>query len=249
MNRTTVLAALSGSVVTIAVYEGSAVVRAGDDAPPLTLRAGEQHVVPGKPARQGPDPDRDVASTSAPSASSQAQTIRTLRTELADVKAELAELQVENAFNRGQLEAHQGRPALWPDTVAEKYTEAFLHEQITDRLVDVPNISLDRMDCTEYPCLVVVRSMSDADAWDEEIEAAFRGLSQDQYADDASVNVNNSEFNHNGYVERYAIMAVSAESDTTEAVSARLDYRMDDLVDTLGAEVRERGDASAATQP
>ena len=71
MNTTHLVAALAGSLVTVAVYEGTALISAEEDAPAVVVAAGEQRSV-GSP----PPPRPQVRVRTAPRAEGTEETIR-----------------------------------------------------------------------------------------------------------------------------------------------------------------------------
>ncbi|MFT5681247.1 MAG: ferric-dicitrate binding protein FerR (iron transport regulator) [Myxococcota bacterium] len=234
MNTAAVLSALAGSAVTIAVYEGTALLHpATASTAPIALTAGETHttVAPTVSSR-APEHQRAEA----------AATITRLESELEAARQSQDMMALENVINRGQLKAVQGEYADWPGEVPEVFTEAFLTEALTEQLADLESAELVRTDCDEYPCMVVIRSTDDSLAWGDGLQAHLAPLMESYDGEQTSVSVNRSAFIHDGYESRFMIIATSESSSTTDAIKARLDYRMGELVNELGEQVAEEAE-------
>lgn len=156
MNTTHLVAALAGSLVTVAVYEGTALISGEDDAPALVVAAGEQRAV-GSP----PPPRREVRVRSAPAESPPlgegrlaAEDAEAVITALQD---EIARLEARQALTTGQLAAVRGEPQPWPDDVPEAFRPAAFERSMRTIVEEEGAGDLLVVDCAEFPCLTVLR--------------------------------------------------------------------------------------------
>ncbi len=238
MQRKTWLAGLAGAAVTVVVYEGSAVVRASPGAEPTTVNAGETHRIPGHApivvAPRTPEERRlDVAR---------------LEAELEAAEKALAEAKFEGALTRGQLQAVQGVPSEWPKDVPEAVTPERFKAELEARLADVPDIEISHVDCDEYPCIAAIRytGANTEDGWQAPIGDGVRGWLEGVYGPDGlSISTNTSRFRNGDKSASYVIFGAHSGEDAPD-VGTRTEYRIDGMVDDLGAELKE---ASEGQQP
>lgn len=139
--------AVAGAVVTVAVYEGTAVVtREGD--PPTVVSAGSRHEVavaaPTSLSVRAPGTTSEpVAAAETPAAGE-------------PPSDEIGRLRFENALYRGQLARLQGEPQPWPESVpAHLVPEAF--EAAVRAGAEASGLGeVVGIDCDEYPCIAFV---------------------------------------------------------------------------------------------
>ncbi|MEZ4237178.1 MAG: hypothetical protein R3F59_13695 [Myxococcota bacterium] len=226
----TVLAGLAGAAVTVAVYEGTAVVRR-DGAEPVVVPAG--HTERTRPAAApGAPPVTAVAA--------QAEVTR-LEGELAAAKQALAESEFSGALARGQLAAMQGTPSPWPeDAPAALRPEAF-RAGLEAQLAELPDVSVAELDCAEYPCVAALHYTGTAEEreWSQQLRDAMQDWLRASVPGGLSVSVNTSRFDQGDASEAYVIFG-GYEGERESDVGQRTDFRIDAMVDQLGEQLRQR---------
>ncbi len=83
----------------------------------------------------------------------------TERTDALDT--EVAALKFEEGLLRSQLGIIGGLPIPWPDDAAPQWREAQVREQVEAAMSGLEGIVLHELDCSEYPCQLVVESVED----------------------------------------------------------------------------------------
>ena len=155
MDRSHAAAALVGALVTVTVYEGTALVFR-PDGEPLRVEAGMSRTVSGQPAP--PVQPRGARVAALPAG---ADEVTRLRAEVADLQDQLAAASMSGAVARGQLALEQGTPVPWPDDVPEALRPAAFEATVRAALVSSGVAAdLEQVDCGEYPCLAILRPRS-----------------------------------------------------------------------------------------
>jgi anti-sigma factor RsiW len=236
MNRSAILAGLAGAAVTVTVYEGTALVHAGDEADaPLQVRPGEPvHVRGGAEAarRKGGAPlpvegsARDAALE---------QRVEELQAELAAIEGELQTERFGAAVARGQLKAEQGEVSEWPDEVPDALREETIREQLVERLAGLEGFDVEEVDCYEFPCVVALRYDGDDDSMDWGHPVADEvSIWADASLDDANVHMNQSVFREDDKpYARFVLFAVD-DGSGGEEVGQRTKWRIEELGERLG---------------
>jgi hypothetical protein len=150
MSRSHALSALAGAVVTIAVYEGTAILEGPEG--PTTLQAGETQTLAAPQGDEGPavarrSQERGPASDPV-----------TLQAELSQLREENARLRTEAEIARGQLSTHEGQPQPWPADLSADYRPAAWEARVRAEVAKVPGVEVDRVDCEEFPCITVLKA-------------------------------------------------------------------------------------------
>jgi anti-sigma factor RsiW len=232
MDKSTVIAGLTGAIVTVVVYQGTAVLRdaGASSAEPTVIEAGERH-------RTGPAPQ---VVSAAPTPQQRLQHIDQLQRELDQAKQELAEAQFEGALTRGQLQALQGVPSPWPEKLPEALQPEHFRANLEARLKDVPDVEISEVDCSEYPCVAAMRYVGErrGEDWGKPIGDAVRGWMDEVGGGDMSISVNNSRFHTDDHEEHYVVFGAH-EGDRDTDVGTRTEYRIDAMVDELGSRLKE----------
>jgi hypothetical protein len=242
MTRTQTLAAVgaaaAGAVLTVAVYEGSAVIYDAE-ASPTVLQAGETHATgPTTPAaapRGIPvPPERPL-----PAGATEAQTIAHLRDRVDELEEALQQAEFTGALAQGQLVAHMGEPQQWPDDVRPELQPDLFEERLNAALEANPEANLVELDCSEYPCIAVIEPHTLDDDWEDTLrtvpEAMAEGLEDvglSVFA--AKMNGDDGEAGFMGFV-----VAPKEDSDRDSEVGARTHYRTDALLEELGRQAME----------
>jgi hypothetical protein len=225
MTRQQVIAGIAGAAVTVAVYEGTAVVRAaGGD--PIVVGAGQSRLFGGA----GGD-----ASASAGDREALEHRLAELERELDKTREALRLEQFSGALARGQLAAEQGSPAAWPpDVPAAMSTERFASE-LAARLEGIPDVEVEVVDCAEYPCIAALRFRGPDQSleWGNDVADRISSWVTEVYGDDHSLSLNRSKFVSDDREARYIVFGARAASEDPN-VADREKWRMSSLVEQLG---------------
>jgi anti-sigma factor RsiW len=212
MNKTHLLAALAGAVVTVTVYEGSAAVRA-PDAPPVTVVAGDTHstgpAVDAAPAPVSPAPTR--VQVALPDDADAAERERLLAEEIGRLRDQLESARIRGTLTRGQLESHEGVPQPWPEELSEVYRPEAFEAALEAALEEVPFGDLEVLDCSEYPCVAVVRSHKTGDDWRAPLDDITQLLKDAAEGDRTGVIQHLSGVGINGQEHRFAGLSVGPD--------------------------------------
>ena len=174
MDKKSFLAALAGSIVTVSVIEGTAMLRPADAAP-ISLAQGQ--------TRSVGTHDNAPTMTRTTITGEAAPTPATVE----DLRKEIASLKLENAITNGQLRALGGAPQDWPKDLPAPFKPEAFEKFIRARVEAIPNASLVTMDCDEYPCIAVVRSLDTTKEWEDKLMPVHDGLDQTEYGGGVNV--------------------------------------------------------------
>jgi len=237
MNGKLIAAGLAGALVTVAVYEGTALISTADGAVPTVVEAGHTSVV-GTPRNT---PQKVFRPAPPPAGESPDATIERLSGELAEARQALAEAAFEGAMTRGQLQAMQGVPSDWPDDVASTFGPDDFEAELRNRIDGIDDVSIADVDCSEYPCMAAIEYTGggDGDDWSDSIEEAVGAWANEHLGEKVSMSVNQSRFKSDDGDHRFMIFGAH-HSDRDSDVGVRLGYRMDGLVDELGQTLTEQ---------
>lgn len=150
MSRSHALSALAGAVVTIAVYEGTAILEGPEG--PTTLQAGETQTLSAPQGDEGPAVARRSQQRGPTSDPAE------LQAELSELREENARLRTEAEIARGQLSTHEGQPQPWPADLPADYRPAAWEARVRAVVATVPGVEVDRVDCEEFPCITVLKA-------------------------------------------------------------------------------------------
>ena len=234
MNKAVVIAATTGAIVTIAVYQGTATIHDANAAT-ITVAAGEVH----RTAATATDSSREVPSDEDPD-----QTIARLRRDLEQAQADNAQLRQDafaGALARGQLAAYQGTATEWPSDVPADFTPAHFEAELLARLEGIDDVEIAAVECEEYPCVAALRFLGEGEAntWNDTVGASVRDWATASLGEEnLSISVNQSRFRFDDHEARYGIFGVFA-AEEHEGVKVRLEHRIDQLVDELGEQSAE----------
>jgi len=232
-------AALVGSVVTIAVLEGTATIKDAGGAP-IVLEAGAEHTLGAAPARPAPP-------QTPRSSQSQLQTrLAELEAELDQTRSALAAEKLSGAFMRGQLEVMEGTPSEWPTAgVPGPMTPDNFEAELKAVVAGVEDAEVEWVDCGEYPCVAAIRYRGDDEQWTEGLQEDVGTWVEDQLGEDRNMSVNTSVFRQNDLEARYVIFGAH---NADQAVTDRTSFRIDDMVEVLGDEVAAEAEALRGAQ-
>lgn len=231
LNTRTILAGVAGALITVTVYEGSALVMA-DDTSPVAIGPGE--------ARSFGTPR---APTAAPNTPERARELgsraEALAAELEATQKELATEKFAGAITRGQLAAREGHPSEWPVDVPPPMGAGRFEAELATVVEGLEDFEVSQVDCSEYPCVAALRYGGDDDSmeWGAPLGDAVGAWSQEVLGDH-SLSVNHSRFRSDDSDERFVVFGAHTGAEGG-AVGDRLRFRMDEMVEVLGGEVRE----------
>ncbi|MDP2306937.1 MAG: hypothetical protein Q8P18_13010 [Pseudomonadota bacterium] len=211
MDRTHLLAALAGSIVTVTVTQGQAWLRPADgaapDAAPTVIAAGETRTV-GGPARS-----TEARAPRQPRAVGRDERIASLEAEVARLREE-----------RGRAAAVPGAPRQsWPADAGAAWRPEAFGRFVEDRAAAIPGVEIVDVDCEEYPCVAIVQTASEADTWEDELRPLHQGLERTFGPDVSVLALANEMADEDGVVRLYGF-AVSP-ADAPDAVRTRLAER------------------------
>jgi hypothetical protein len=240
MSTSHLIAAAAGAVITVAVYEGSALVSAGGE--PVTVAAGERHIV-----REGPDEARTVARQPAPTHGEldREQLSPEVAAYIAELERENQVLQLERNLQQGALRAVEGVAQSWDDRqVAAVYQPDAFASAMATALEGSEDLELVGTDCEEYPCLAVIRSYADSPDWHrvlgDRIREGYAAVGAEQIG--MGMWVHQSE-GPEGPITLAGI-AISDPEDTTDETHTRTAWRMDSWL----ADISEGAEPDAADE-
>lgn len=244
MTRQQMIAGLLGAAVTVAVYEGTALVRAaGHD--PVTIGAGQTRLFGGgSPSGAAAPTDREALE----------HRLGELEKELAATREALQLEQFSGAIARGQLAAVQGTPAPWPADVPPAMTADRFAAELAARLAEFPQVEVEVVDCAEYPCIAALRYVGADQSleWGDDVAHRIGAWVTEVYGDDHSLALNRSKFVSNNSEARYIVFSARGSSEDPNQAD-REKWRMDTMVQQLGEQVEagevEQREAVHATPP
>lgn len=134
--------AVVGSVLTVAVLEGTATVGAGGEQ--VTVAAGETRSFPVGGA----------AAAEPPKSAPIAERVAWLEGENERLRGALAQSQLEGALARGQVAQATGSPFPWPADVPPGFAPEDFEASIRAAAAKHPELRVEEIDCGEFPCMV-----------------------------------------------------------------------------------------------
>ncbi len=227
-----VSAALGGALVTVAVYEGSALLRPADGAA-VAVQAGETRALRGgaevpatRTRKEGPGELRGGATPAPPPA-----TLAEAQARIATLEQELAAARLEGAVSRGQLKGQIGSPQAWPEDPPEATRPEVWEKNLKDALARHGAGSVVSIDCQEYPCVAILEPKPGVEDWKGPFEDAFADLSTNVFRDNASVHAMASA-SEDGEKTSYLMgVAIYPGDDGDEDTKTRTNYRLSTLMD------------------
>jgi len=234
------LAAGSGAAVTIAILAGTGTWSASDASPDHVLTTGDAlQVAPNrKVVRTVAVPPTTEDPQTLPAAKEQLAALRQRNTELEEARDAL---DFEVKALRGQLSAYGATATEWPDDLPDPYRPEPFTEWAESVIADVPGFAIAEVDCSEFPCLVLVESGPDAPLAEDgsiDWDAAGRafadqkppGVPEDT---ESSAGISVMETNKDG--ERSGVMVLynAPDSHMADGIQERLQVRTRDAAQRL----------------
>jgi hypothetical protein len=223
MNRSHLLSAAAGSVVTVVVMEGVAVVHEGD-TPAVTVHAGERRTTGGTAA------PTSVAADGGATGDTEAR--------ITALEAELQDLRLRYAMVKGQLDGRLGQPLDFPPDLPVGYRPQEFDSRARLVVENVPGTELVRTECEEYPCVAYYKSTSGDAQWTNALGAAL----SKEWGADAGIFQMGLRVEEGDQVAALAAVAVvpTDDPDVADAVRARLNPRVEPTMNELESEERAK---------
>jgi hypothetical protein len=131
----------------------------------------------------------------------------------------------------GQLSANGIRPNEWPEDLPETLEPETLRATMEAKLSEFPELKLMDVDCSEYPCVVVIEDLGeDPDRMNVEPVRAAVHESIDGELDSRVSGAVFEDDNGTRYIEAWALMAPGAD----EGTAARTDMRAQEILMAAG---------------
>ena len=225
LNKNTILAAAAGAVVTVAVYEGSALIDAGGEDS-TTIRAGETQTV------GTPDKGRGLLNIRGRGAAAATPDTNTqqLTAEIARLEEELDGLRMEATLARGQLGHYEGTAQPWPDDVPASFRPEAFESALEKALANAENLELLELDCQEFPCVAVIRSHTSVEGWIDGVRGRIDDPEAMGFGDGTGISIwaSNSSTD-DGDVRLVGFAAIPVE-EMDEDAHARTNFRANQLL-------------------
>jgi len=218
-------AAVAGAAITVAVYEGSAVIggEGGD-----TVEAGATwHKTE---ATERPEPGRRVVTRTGGSEPDDPDDPELLRTRIDELEQALATKDFEGAIQRGRIAAVEGRPQEWPADLPPQLQAAGFERSLRDGLADNEDLEILEVNCDEYPCYAIIEADPETMGPGRKPgDGAIQAWAETVDGDVGLMNMVSVLGSPDGEV---GLMGVSliAEGQPSDEVSTRLNYRMEGSV-------------------
>lgn len=229
MDKTSIIAAAAGALVTIAVYEGTAVVQ-GPDVQTTTVAAGDVATLSTRPQARVRSPDR--APTALSSSTTTGAVIAQLEEELRKTKAELKTAQVTGAVTRGQLSAHMGDVSEWPADLRNGLSRDQFEDNLTELLGDVDGADIATVECAEYPCVAAVR-LADPELQQDVLDKLQIWAKDEVGEERLRISANRSSTASDEGPEEHLLIFGAYAGERDDNVGVRLETRMDTLLDEV----------------
>jgi negative regulator of sigma E activity len=226
MDKKNVFAALAGSIVTVAVLQGSATLHPADAAP-IALQAGETHTVGGR-AQAPPVPTPRSAASTDP--------------RVADLERELDRAKLERALAVGQLRRHEGVAQEWPENLPAIWKPEGYERFLRDRVATIPDAEIVAIDCEEYPCVALVRSHSAAADWEDKLMPLHDDLEGAGFGDNLHVigmGHDTELATDDGPVSVKLYGFAVAPGDGDDALMQRVKFRTESAMEDADEELRQ----------
>lgn len=221
MDRSHLVAAAAGSVVTLAVVEGVAFVR-GDADEVVTVKAGERTVI-------GADGTASRPAATAPlPADAQAR--------IAALESELDDLKLRYAMVKGQLDLRLGASLEFPPDLPPGFRPGDFEPRARAVADAVAATELVRTECDEYPCVAYYRSETGDPSWTATLGKAL----STEYGEKAGIFQMGLRVEEGDRVAAIAAVAVipSNDAELAEMVRARLTPRVEPTMNELESDER-----------
>lgn len=224
MNYTHAVAALAGATLTLIVDRGHAELT-GPDGQITRLTAGQRQELPLPDGEEVPEVSPALGGGNA------AQAAR-----IGELQREIDRLKLEQTFTKGQLVRATGAHQPFPSGLAEPFTPAGFRARLDAALAQSPEVSVEQVDCDEYPCLAFLRTSRQGDGWQDTFSELVEDMKADGFPEHTSANEWISEMNVNGVGNRVAVFAMWPNGEQPEGANTRTKARAEALLETVSIE-------------
>jgi hypothetical protein len=242
MKTTHLAAALAGSLVTVAVYEGRAAI-SGEGA--VTVAAGETRSVgalPPPPTPRVAGLARDPEASTVPEAMSPEEAVAAIDA----LEREIAGLRARHALAEGQLAQVTGDPQPWPEDLPAAFLPAQFERSMRQLVAEEGAGELLTVDCSEFPCLTVLRPAAwDGDGLPPQVQAVVDGMQE--LLGESGVSVSNSRM-RDGDQDLLLTGLGFVPPGVGDEARTRADYRMEGHLKGLADELMGPGGGDEADQ-
>ncbi len=236
LDRNTILAAVAGAAVTVAVYEGSALLDTGGENPEI-LTAGETRTV-GSPERGAGLLGRRSEARAATRSPGEGTA---LTEKIARLEEELDQLRMEATLARGQLGHYEGTPQPWPDDVPAAFQPEGMESALEKVLAESKDLELMEFDCEEFPCVAVIRSHAEGSDWIEGIRGQLEDTDALGFGDGAGISIWASNSSTDEGDVRLVGYAATPPDAMDEDIQARTSFRASQLLKDSTDGILEQG--------
>jgi hypothetical protein len=155
------IVALEATGPQISVEQGTATLTTPGDLPKV-LSSGQHVLITGQQLLSSGSQHQLTRNLSLQVAATQASTdsigeISRLRARITELETALATSQTVGSFVQGQLVATRGEAVPWPEMVEPGMEPDLFHAAVLDTMDGVQDIEVQDVDCSEYPCLALLR--------------------------------------------------------------------------------------------
>jgi len=240
MDRKTLLAAVAGAAVTVAVIEGYALISDGGDGA-SRVEAGETRTV-GQPARAsaaergreprlGAEPARTDWAAASPDE---------LLAEIDRLEAENDGLRLQSKMAIGQAEHYEGLPQPWGDEVPASFRPDAFTEAMREAAEGLEDAELLDVDCEEFPCVAVFRSTTDSQDWARAIQEGLPEAADMGFEGEVGLSIwAHGTRGDEGEVKLAGVSFVPKDQYDEDA-HQRTDFRAGQLLEDISGDVLEQ---------
>ena len=229
MQPNTLIAAVGGAALTVAVYEGQARIFQGEDAQPVVVEAISPPPTEARPVITH-------VQTEAPPP----QTLAEAQERIDELEAELARASFEGQLQKGRLMALEGVPQDFPADVDPAFLPAGFQDRLREALKGAEDTEVVQVDCAEFPCLVTLTTDVERDDWDAELKPIAEAM-QTQEDDGLHIWASGFQVDEGGPTHNYWTFAVTpAAYGEDEGLRQRTGFRADAVTQELGQMVHDQ---------
>lgn len=240
MDRKTLLAAVAGAAVTVAVIEGYALISDAGDTQ-SRVEAGETRTV-GQPTRAnaaersrkprlGMEPTRTDWATASPDE---------LLAEIDRLKTENDGLRLQSKMAIGQAEHYEGVPQPWSDDVPASFRPDAFTDAMREAVEGIEDAELLDVDCEEFPCVAVIRSTTDREDWARAIDEGLPDAGALGFEGEVGKSIWAHGTRGDEGEVRLAGVAFVPKDQYDEDAHQRTDFRTGQLLEDISGDVLEQ---------
>lgn len=184
MSRTSIFMFLLGVLAAVVVYEATDLritAHGSHDAPSVAAQPAVTSITPGA---LGAGTVARPRTTLPPSATTAGSGVS---------EGEAAALRARAAYAESQLEASEGRESTWPADVAPEYRRESVERQLKKFVVDRGLAKIDRLDCSEFPCVSVLALPENGSQPRQKLHEALNEMIKESYSGRVALSISSSQ--------------------------------------------------------